>query len=351
MRISITDRCDLRCRYCMPPEGIEKISMDRILTYEEILRICRAAAELGIRAFKVTGGEPLVRKGCPDLIRRMKAIPGVEQVTLTTNGQQLERFLGELADAGTDGINISLDSLRQDRFREVTGGGDLTLTQRAIYLAAKSGIPTKVNCLLQKDFNEDELEDFAALAFSLGIPVRFIEIMPVGFGRPDTGLSNETVLSRLKQCYPGLTPDASPKGNGPAVYYSLPGRPGAIGLISAMHHRFCGDCNRVRLTARGELKPCLCFEESTDLLPLLRPDGKQPAEGGAGRRQDGTGQKTPVDHAAGRSQECGGPEAPASSEDPLEKALEQAIYHKPAGHCFVEEPDRVEAKAMAAIGG
>ena len=237
MRISITDRCNLRCRYCMPAEGIEKVSMSQILTYEEILRICRAAAGLGIRKFKVTGGEPLVRKGCAGFCGELREIPGVHQVTLTTNGQLLAGEIGALQEAGIDGINISLDSLREDRYRQITCGGSLEDTLKGLDAAIASGIPTKVNCLLQRGFNEDELPRFAELAFSRGIDVRFIEIMPIGFGRPETGLSNEAVLQRLERLYPDLVRDDRIHGNGPAVYYRL-GRnnssDGSIGLISAM---------------------------------------------------------------------------------------------------------------------
>ena len=310
MRISITDRCDLRCRYCMPAEGIEKVSMSRILSYEEVLRICRAAAELGISRFKVTGGEPLVRKGCASLVREMKRIPGVEQVTLTTNGQQLAANISVLTEAGLDGLNISLDSLKADRYRTITGGGDVEKTLKAIDESIAAGIRTKVNCLLQKQFNEDEVEAFAAFAFAKGIDVRFIEIMPVGFGRPETGLSNDVVLERLKKAYPKLTEDRMVHGNGPAVYYRLPDAEGAVGLISAMHHSFCGSCNRIRLTSQGLLKPCLCYEDGVDLRPALETE----------------------------------------TDDALRNALKEAICSKPAGHTFYDR-ETVDPRAMSQIGG
>lgn len=316
MRISITDRCDLRCRYCMPEEGIEKVSMSSILTYEEILRICTAAAGLGISRFKVTGGEPLVRKGCTNFVREMKQIPGVEQVTLTTNGQQLAGAICDLAQAGIDGLNISLDSLQEDRYRYITGGGDLSKTLKAIDESIAAGIKTKINCLLQRQFNEDEIADFAALAFDKGIDVRFIEIMPVGFGRPETGISNDEVLSKLRSAYPNLIEDTSVHGNGPAVYYRLPDREGAVGLISAMHHSFCGSCNRIRLTSQGLIKPCLCYEEGVDLQPALKA----------------------------------GAADPESQDAALREALEEAIRSKPAGHTFYDRAS-VETKAMSQIGG
>ena len=310
MRISITDRCNLRCRYCMPEEGIEKVSMSRILKYEEIVRICRAAAGLGINKFKVTGGEPLVRKGCAELCAEMKKIPGVEQVTLTTNGQLLGEMLPELAGTGLDGINISLDSLREDRYRLITGGGNLSKTLEGIDASLNYGFKTKINCLLQKGFNEDELPDFVRMAFAKEIDVRFIELMPIGFGRPNTGLSNEAVLARLQAEWPALQPDDTVHGNGPAVYYKLPGCSGAIGLISAMHGKFCSGCNRIRLTSQGQIKPCLCYEEVRDLRPALK-DGSDAA---------------------------------------LREALAEATLRKPKGHTF-EDIASVERRPMSEIGG
>lgn len=268
MRVSITDRCDLRCRYCMP-EGCEKVSMSQILTYEEIERICRVAAGLGINRIKITGGEPFVRIGCTDLIRSIKAIEGIEEVTVTTNGQTLSRYIDELREIGIDGINISLDSLDPENYRYITGGGELAKALKSIEAAAGSGIKTKVNCILQKGSNEDELFDLAGLAFSHGIDVRFIEEMPVGAGKLKAGISNDEVLKRLRERWPGLEPDESIHGNGPAVYYKLAGVPGAIGLISPIHGVFCADCNRIRLTSQGKIKPCLCYDAVIDVVPAL----------------------------------------------------------------------------------
>lgn len=310
MRISITDRCNLRCRYCMPAEGIEKVSMSRILTYEEIIRICRQAVSLGITRFKVTGGEPLVRRGCPDLIRAMKEIPGLQQVTLTTNGQLLEEALDELKAAGVDGINVSLDSLREERYGEITRGGKLQPVLSAIAKAKASGIPVKVNCLLQKDLNEDEYLAFAKMAFDQGILVRFIEIMPVGFGNAEEGMSNEEVLLLLRKEWPEMEPDERVHGNGPAVYMRIPGKGGAVGFISAMHEKFCDRCNRIRLTSQGRVQPCLCYEDAVDLRPALE----------------------------------------SRSEKELRQALASAVMAKPAGHCF-EDRESPEGKSMVEIGG
>ena len=313
MRVSITDRCDLRCKYCMP-EGCEKVSMSRILTYEQIVRICRAAAELGISRIKITGGEPFVRLGCTDLMREIKAIDGIEEVTVTTNGQTLDRYIEELCEIGVDGINISLDTMDADRFTYITGGGKLEKTLRSIELSAESGIKTKVNSLPQKGFNEDELENIAGLAFKYGIDVRFIELMPVGAADADRGLSNEDVLQRLMKEWPDLEPDESVHGNGPAVYFKRPGVKGSIGFISALHGKFCSECNRVRLTSQGQLKPCLYYDSGTDLVPFL-----------------------------------------SGTEEELTEALRDAIMKKPEAHCFDEKDkrgdDHVEHRLMSQIGG
>ena len=312
MRVSITDRCDLRCRYCMP-EGCEKVSMSQILTYEEIVRICRVAAGLGISRIKITGGEPFVRLGCTDLIRSIKAIEGIEEVTVTTNGQTLEKYIDELKDIGIDGINISLDTLDPEIYAFITGRGELEKTMRSIERSVRSGIKTKINCLLQKGFNEDEMFDFAELAFRHGIDVRFIEMMPVGAADAGSGVSNTYVLQKLKDRWPDLEPDGSVHGNGPAVYYKRPGYEGGIGLISAIHGKFCGYCNRVRLTSQGQLKPCLSFDTGTDLVPALR-----------------------------------------GTDEELGEVLRRAVYEKPKAHSFGDTENNdahAEHRLMSQIGG
>lgn len=312
MRVSITDRCDLRCRYCMP-EGCEKVSMSQILTYEEIVRICRVAAGLGISRIKITGGEPFVRLGCTDLIRSIKAIEGIEEVTVTTNGQTLEKYIDELKEIGIDGINISLDTLDPERYAFITGRGELERTVRSIECSVRSGIKTKVNCLLQKGLNEDEMFDFAELAFRHGIDVRFIEMMPVGAADAGSGVSNTYVLQKLKDRWPDLESDGSVHGNGPAVYYKRPGSEGGIGLISAIHGKFCGYCNRVRLTSQGQLKPCLSFDIGTDLVPALR-----------------------------------------GTDEELREVMRRAIYDKPEAHSFDDAENNdahAEHRLMSQIGG
>ena len=312
MRVSVTDRCDLRCKYCMP-EGCEKVSMSQILTYEEIVRICKEAAGLGISKIKITGGEPFVRLGCTDLMRSIKSIEGIDEVTVTTNGQTLDKYIGELKEIGIDGINISLDTMDPGKYRYITGGGELDRTLRAIDLAAASGIRTKVNFVAQKDFNEDEIFAFAELAREKAVDIRFIELMPVGAGDSEAGISNKVILSRLTERWPDLTPDKSVHGNGPAIYYRRPGVPGGIGLISAIHGVFCSSCNRIRLTSQGQIKPCLCYEDGTDLRPYL---GKSDAE--------------------------------------LREALRTAILNKPEAHCFSDMKavrGSIEQRLMSQIGG
>lgn len=313
MRVSVTDRCDLRCRYCMP-DGCEKVPMSKILTYEETVRICKAASELGIRKIKITGGEPFVRIGCTDLIRSIKALDGIDEVTVTTNGQTLDRYIEELRDIGVDGINISLDTLDPDRFTYITGRGELEKTLHSIELSAASGIKTKVNVVPQRGINEDEISDLAELAFSYGIDVRFIEIMPVGAAHPEAGIPNPEILEQLRKRWPGLEPDGRVHGNGPAVYYSLSGEKGAIGLISAMHGKFCEYCNRVRLTSQGQLKPCLSYDSGTDMVPFLK-----------------------------------------GTDDELREALREAILKKPEAHCFdktdTDGNDHAEHRLMSQIGG
>ena len=261
MRISITDRCNLRCKYCMP-QDIQKVSMNELLTYEEIETVCREAVKLGIRKFKITGGEPLVRKGAADLIRKIKEIPGVEQVTLTTNGILLEEHLDTLLLAGLDAVNVSLDTLDEKRYEEITGFGGLRTVLSAIDTALDSGLTVKVNTVLQPGINDGEWNSLLDLAQKRKLDVRFIEMMPIGAGKQYQTVSNQELLARVQETYPGVGKDERIHGNGPAVYYRIPGFLGSIGFISAIHGVFCEYCNRIRMTATGDLKPCLCYQDS-----------------------------------------------------------------------------------------
>lgn len=269
MRISITDRCNLRCRYCMP-NGISWAPMEQILTYEEVEALVNVAAELGICKIKVTGGEPLVRKECPSLVRMLKSVPGIEQVTLTTNGVYLGKYAKELKDSGLDAVNVSLDTLNPRRFYDITGRDELKEVLGGIEAALRCQIPLKVNAVLQKGQNEEEWKNLASLAKDRKLDVRFIEMMPIGYGRKYESIPNTEIFHRLKAYYGPLERDYKIHGNGPAIYYRVPGYEGSIGFISAMYGKFCQYCNRIRVTSTGDIKSCLCFEDRISVREALR---------------------------------------------------------------------------------
>lgn len=310
MRISITDRCNLRCRYCMP-NGIEWIPMDEILTYEEIETVCRVAVSVGINKFKITGGEPLVRKGCPELIGNIKRIPGVEQVTITTNGILLKEQLDRLILAGVDAVNVSLDTLDQEKFKQITGFDMLDQVEASIKSAVDKGLRVKINTVLQKDVNDEEWPGLMKLAKDHRLDVRFIEMMPIGYGKKSRMISNSDLLAQMQQLYPGMEPDEKRHGNGPAVYYKVPGFEGSIGFISAIHGKFCGSCNRIRMTSTGELKACLCYQDSDSLRDAVRK----------------------------------------GDEDEVRRLLELTISKKPEMHCFETVDSVTESRQMVKIGG
>ncbi len=314
LRVSITDRCNLRCAYCMP-HGIEKVPMRQILTYEQIEEIVRAGAALGIRKVKVTGGEPLVRKGCATLIGMIRDIPGIEEVTLTTNGVYLKDQLPDLIDAGLSAVNVSLDTLSPEKFREITGTDALGEVKEGIEAALQSGLRVKVNCVLQKNVNDVEWPNIAMLAKNHKLDVRFIEMMPIGYGKEFDPISNAQLLVKMQAIWPDLIRDSNLHGNGPALYYHIPGWEGSIGLISPIHGKFCGSCNRLRLTSTGKLKPCLCYGTAVDLRPILKE------EDSAMREQD------------------------------LQKAFREAVFLKPKEHCFEEKGKITEKHKMSDIGG
>lgn len=316
MRISITDRCNLRCVYCMP-QGIHSLPETEILSYEEILRVCTEAAALGIHFIKITGGEPLLREGVPDLVRQLKNTPGIHKVSLTTNGVLLSRYLDALCAAGIDGITISLDSLDGERFRLTTGYNGLDTIIRGIHESVSRSIKVKINAVLIDNGGEPEWQDLVDLARVLPLDVRFIEMMPIGYGKAFKGVAHDRILQGLKETYAGITEAEASQGAGPAVYYRIPSFKGEIGFISALSHRFCRTCNRIRLTAEGMLKPCLCYASGIDLKAILRDPDK-------------------TNEAIGR-------------------ALMEAVAMKPASHCFTGTPPipegPLEKRAMVTIGG
>lgn len=262
LRLSITDLCSLRCRYCMPPEGVPKRDHGEICSVEELVEIARAAVDCGVRKVRLTGGEPLVRRGILEICRGIAAIPGVEELCLTTNGAALPQLAGPLREAGVDRLNVSLDTLRPDRFAWMTRVGRLEDVFRGLEAAAKAGFTgTKLNVVLMKDFNDDEIPDFVNLARRYPLEVRFIELMPIGEGQNAQFLPAQAVLEAC--------PDLRPAENsGVARRYRPRSGPGLVGLIEPMSHRFCGNCDRIRVTADGKLKPCLHSDQEIPLRGL-----------------------------------------------------------------------------------
>jgi len=272
LRISVTDRCNLRCIYCIPPEGVPQMPHSAILSYEEIQTIVRASAELGINKVRLTGGEPLVRAELPKLVRMLSQIEGIEELSLTTNGVFLKKYALELKQAGLSRANVSLDTLKPDKFRYITRLGELKTVLEGIEAAKEAGFePVKINTVVMRGINEDEVLDFARMTRENGWHVRFIELMPfkgVAEFVPSIELQQHiSLLGKLEPC-----PDSiGISGNGPAIYYRLTGAKGTIGFINPITETsFCSRCNRMRLTPDGKLRPCLLREDEIDLKMPLR---------------------------------------------------------------------------------
>lgn len=277
LRVSVTDRCNLRCIYCMNPEGLPLLPREQILSYEEILAVVRVAAELGINRLRFTGGEPLVRKGLDWLIGEIRCIPGIDDLSLTTNGLLLAEQAPSLRRAGLDRVNISLDSLDPATYASITRGGDLARVLAGLEAALDAGLhPVKVNAVLMRGINDREVPDFLRLANRLPIQVRFIEYMPIGAPgetQNEYYLSADYILEAAASLEMDLVPVGSPAGAGPAVAYGVRGGEGQIGLIRPISHGFCAGCNRLRLTADGFLKPCLYWQDELPVRPVLdKPD-------------------------------------------------------------------------------
>lgn len=310
MRISVTDRCNLRCTYCMP-ESIPWYSREELLTDAEIVKVCQEAAKLGIRTIRLTGGEPLMRPGCASLVHRLKKETAIQNVYLTTNGTRLASCMEELIQAGLDGVNISLDTLQREKFCQITGKDELSQVLEGIHTAVGSGIPVKINTVLREGVNQEEWDQLVDLARQFPLSVRFIELMPIGHGKQGKGVSNVWLLEQFREKYPQIRPDQTKRGKGPASYWKIPGFQGGVGFISAIHGKFCGDCNRIRMTATGELKPCLCYGETVSVRDAVR-------------KNDG---------------------------EAVRKCLEQAISEKPEAHQFDTEENISEKREMSKIGG
>jgi cyclic pyranopterin phosphate synthase len=318
LRVSVTDRCNLRCVYCMPPEGIPLRAHDEILSYEEIETIVRAAAEMGIHKVRLTGGEPLVRLGIVELVQMLARIPGIDDLSMTTNGTLLPRYADDLKKAGLRRVNVSLDTLRPARFRQITRQGSLEDALSGIQSAHQAGLePVKINAVIIRHLNDDEVTDLARKTVTEGWHLRFIEWMPVG-DDPSTAGDWETcvvtaaeIRARIEEALAPLEPAALEAGAGPARYYRVPGARGTIGFISPFSEHFCGTCNRLRLTADGQLRPCLLSSYEIDL-------------------------RTPLRSGADLGE--------------IRALLEQGIADKPQGH-HLDECQRVRDRAMSQIGG
>lgn len=268
MRISLTDRCNFRCLYCMPEEGIEKCSHDDIISLEEVEKIVRAAATLGIKKIRLTGGEPLVRKGMVSLCEKISKIPGIEEICLTTNGALFKDYAKALKEAGVGRVNFSLDSLDPEKFKKITRGGDLNKTLAAIDEAIRLGFKVKINAVVIGGFNIDDIEKLVEYTKDHDLQVRFIELMQMGQTMDwdkENFVSNKIVLEKLPQL-------EALKTDGVAKVYKMPGYKGTVGLISPISSCFCQDCNRIRLTADGKLKPCLHSNREISLRDLEGED-------------------------------------------------------------------------------
>jgi cyclic pyranopterin phosphate synthase len=313
LRISVTDRCNLRCVYCMPEAGVDLMSHFDILSYEEIYTIVKAAVGLGITRVRLTGGEPLVRAGVIDLVGMLAGIETIEDLSLTTNGSLLGRYAAGLKEAGLRRVNVSLDTLKPERFRQITRCGELADTLAGIEAACSAGLnPVKINMVVMAGVNDDEITDFAAKTVKDGWHVRFIELMPVSSNEPVSDrLFSVSEMRKRIELLGKLEPWKVAVGNGPARYFRLPGASGTVGFISPVTEHFCFQCNRLRLTANGKLRPCLLSEAEIDLKGAIRSGA-------------------PVEE--------------------LQNLINQAIVNKPKGH-HLAEGTRYKGRPFSQVGG
>jgi len=317
LRISVTDRCNLRCVYCMPPEGIDLTEAGNILRYEEFHRIARIAAAHGVSKIRITGGEPLVRKGIIEFLASLAEIPGIEDLSLTTNGVLLKDYAQRLKDAGLKRVNVSLDSLQRERFQKMTRGDNLQDVLDGLDEAEKAGLtPVKINMVVIKGFNDDEVLDFALMSKTKPYHIRFIEYMPFntqeGWQR-DKCLTMKELKSIIEDRLGPLEPIKDSKGGaGPARRYRWKDAPGEVGFISPVSEHFCGSCNRLRLTSDGKLRVCLFSDSEIDIRKALR-DG--------------------------------------SNDEEIERLLFKAVAEKPERHHINENIFKKCSRTMSLIGG
>jgi len=312
LRVSVTDKCNLRCIYCMDEKDNTFLKNDEKLTDDEIYRVVKESSELGIKKVRITGGEPLVRPNLVNLLSKINSIQGIEEIYLTTNGILLTDMIDELAINGLKGVNISLDSLKEERFNKLTRLGKLNKVLESIDKAIALGIKVKLNTVIVDHINKDEIIDFVNLTKEKNIDVRFIELMPIGIAINYKGATNEEVLKVISENYSDYEEVVRSKSGGPASYIKLKDAKGKIGFISAISNCFCEECNRIRLTPEGFLKQCLHFDYGVDLKSKLRA---------------------------------------GISDEELRKLIYDNIYDKPEKHLFLEKSDHKEIKFMNQIGG
>lgn len=271
LRLSVTDRCNLRCTYCMPASGIGKVAHSEILNYEELYQIAQTAVSIGIDKIRITGGEPLVRKGIIPFLCQLAEIPGLSQLVLTTNGVLLEKMAADLRSAGVQRLNISLDTFNPDTFKRISRCGDLAQVLAGIEVAKECGFPIKLNMVVMRGINDHEIMDFAALAADSGITVRFIEYMPAirEHNWQQLVIPGTEILSRLAQHFT-LIPLEQAETAGPARNFRMLGASGTVGVITPISQHFCSECNRIRVTASGLVRGCLFSGSEVDLKPSLR---------------------------------------------------------------------------------
>jgi cyclic pyranopterin phosphate synthase len=312
LRLSVTDRCNMRCRYCMPQDGIPKLEHSDILSYEQLYRLSQAAVSLGIEKIRVTGGEPLVRKGIVDFLAQLSELPGLKQLVMTTNGLLLPEMAADLKRSGVQRLNISLDTLRPEVFRSITRRDGLDRVLAGIVAAEEAGIPIKLNMVVMRGVNDAELVDFAAMTMEKNISVRFIEYMPAikEEGWQSLVMPGEDILARIAEQYP-FSPVISGELDGPARVYKVAGSQGTIGVITALSGHFCADCNRIRITASGKVRSCLFANDEFDLTQVLA-DGDSVA---------------------------------------IQAVLRKLVAIKPAMHAMNEQEAQHTAFTMAQIGG
>ncbi len=312
LRISVTDRCNLRCIYCMPESGICNIQHEEILSFEEIIRLVQIMTKLGMKHLRITGGEPMARRNCLELVSKLHQLDGVNSISMTSNGLLLCDRIEEAKKAGISSLNLSIDTLNPDTYSRLTRGGDLDRVLRTLHQALDAGMNVKINAVLIQGFNDDDLTDLVRLAKNDPVCVRFIELMPIGNARNMRSIPPGQVLRMLSDEFGQPVSDNSLHGHGPARYLKYPGFTGSVGFISAVSHEFCDSCNRVRLTADGLLKLCLNHTKGLDLRAMLRGGG---------------------------------------SDEEILAAVRQSIGSKPRRHGFLDTIDDREKRRMNTIGG